>query len=186
MRLGFNLPQIGSVASPEAIARVAKAAEDAGYEGLWTTDRLLYPANPRTPYAGTPDGSLPAPYRRVIDPLDALTWAGAATKKIGLGTSVLDMPFYNPVVLGRRLTSLDVLSSGRLRIGFGQGWSADEFEAVGINSKTRATRADELVQLLHAMWKENPAEFNGRFYKLPKSPIDLRPVQRPHPPICLS
>src|SRR5439155_11764939 len=79
MRLGFNLPQIGSVASPEAIARVAKAAEDAGYEGLWTTDRLLYPANPRTPYAGTPDGSLPAPYRRVIDPLDALTWAGAAT-----------------------------------------------------------------------------------------------------------
>jgi len=183
MRLGFNLPQIGSVASPEAIARVAKAAEDAGYEGLWTTDRLLYPANPRTPYAGTPDGSLPAPYRRVIDPLDALTWAGAATKKIGLGTSVLDMPFYNPVTLGRRLTSIDVLSGGRLRVGFGQGWSEDEFEAAGIDHKTRGRRADELMQVLHAMWKDSPAEFSGKHYKLPKTHFDLRPVQQPHPPV---
>jgi len=183
MRLGFNIPHMGPAAGPEEIARVAKAAEDSGYETVWTTDRLLYPANPRTPYAGTPDGSLPDIYRRVIDPLDALTWAAATTKKIGLGTSVLDMPFYNPVVLGRRLTSIDVLSGGRLRIGFGQGWSADEFDAAGIDSKTRATRADELVQILHAMWKDNPAEFNGRFYKLPKSHIDLRPVQRPHPPI---
>jgi alkanesulfonate monooxygenase SsuD/methylene tetrahydromethanopterin reductase-like flavin-dependent oxidoreductase (luciferase family) len=70
-----------------------------------------------------------------------------------------------------------------LRVGFGQGWSADEFEAVGIDSKTRGRRADELVQVLHAMWKDNPAEFKGKYYTLPKSHIDLRPVQKPHPPI---
>jgi len=94
MRLGFNLPHMGPEAGPEAINHVATAAEAAGYETLWTTDRLLYPATPRTPYAGTPDGILPDVYRRVIDPLDALTWAAAATKKIGLGTSILNMPFY--------------------------------------------------------------------------------------------
>jgi len=96
---------------------------------------------------------------------------------------VINMPFYNPVTLGRRLTSIDVLSNGRLRVGFGQGWSADEFEAVGIESKSRARRADELLQVLHAMWKDNPAEFKGKYYTLPKSHIDLRPVQKPHPPI---
>ncbi len=183
MRLGFNLPHMGPAAGPEEITRVAKAAEAAGYEGLWTTDRLLYPVNPRTPYAGMPDDTLPAPYRRVIDPLDALTWAAAATKKIGLGTSVLDMPFYNPVTLGRRLTSFDVLSGGRLRVGLGQGWSEDEFEATGIDHKTRGRRANELMQVLHAMWKDNPAEFSGKFYTLPKSHFDLRPVQQPHPPV---
>jgi probable F420-dependent oxidoreductase len=183
MRLGINIPHMGPEAGPEAITRVATAAEAAGYETLWATDRLLAPANPRTPYAGTADGSLPDVYRRVIDPLDALTFAAAATTKIGLGTSVLNMPFYNPVTLGRRLTSIDVLSAGRLRVGFGQGWSIDEFEAVGIESKSRGRRADELIQVLHAMWKDNPAEFKGRYYTLPKSIIDLRPVQKPHPPI---
>jgi probable F420-dependent oxidoreductase len=183
MRLGINIPHMGPEAGPEAITRVATAAEAAGYETLWTTDRLLYPVNARTPYAGSADGSLPDTYRRVIDPLDSLTFAAAVTKKIGLGTSVLNMPFYNPVTLGRRLTSIDVLSGGRLRVGFGQGWSADEFEAVGIESKSRARRADELMQVLHAMWKDNPAEFKGKYYTLPKSIIDLRPVQKPHPPI---
>jgi probable F420-dependent oxidoreductase len=174
---------MGAAAGPEAITKVATAAEAAGYDTVWTTDRLLYPVNARTPYVGTPDGSLPDVYRRVIDPLDALTFAAAVTKKIGLGTSVINMPFYNPVTLTRRLTSIDVLSGGRLRVGFGQGWSADEFEAVGIDPRTRGARADELQQVLHAMWKDNPAEFKGKHFTLPKSYIDLRPVQKPHPPI---
>ena len=183
MRLGINIPQMGPAAGPEAITRVAQAAEAAGYDTIWTTDRLLFPVNPKTPYAGTPDGSLPDVYRKVLDPLDALTFAAAVTKKVGLGTSILNIPFYNPVVLGRRLTSIDVLSAGRLRVGFGQGWSADEFEAAGAEPKQRGARANEFMQVLHAMWKDNPAEFSGKHFTLPKSHIDLRPVQRPHPPI---
>jgi len=183
MRLGIHIPHMGAEASPETITRVATAAESAGYETLWTSERLLFPVNPRTPYAGSPDGRLPEVCRRVIDPLDALTFAAASTKRIGLGTSVLVMPFYNPVTLGRRLTSIDVLSGGRLRVGFGQGWSVDEFEAAGIDPKTRGRRADEFMQVLHAMWNDNPAEFKGKYYTLPKSYIDLRPVQKPHPPI---
>ena len=183
MRLGIHIPHMGPQAGPEAITRVATAAETAGYETLWTSERLLFPVNPRTPYGGSRDGSLPDVCRRVIDPLDALTFAAASTKTMGLGTSVLVMPFYNPVVLGRRLTSIDVLSGGRLRVGLGQGWSIDEFEAAGIDPKTRGRRADEFMQVLHAMWKDNPAEFKGKYYTLPKSHFDLRPVQQPHPPI---
>lgn len=183
MRLGIHLPHMGPEAGPEAISRVATAAEAAGYETLWTSERILFPVNPRSPYGGSRDGKLPDVCRRVIDPLDALTFAAASTKKIDLGTSVLVMPFYNPVTLGRRLTSIDVLSRGRLRVGLGQGWSVDEFEAAGIDPKTRARRADELLQVLHAMWRDNPAEFKGKYHTLPKSYFDLRPVQQPHPPI---
>ena len=77
------------------------------------------------------DGSLPENYKRVLDPLETLTFAGALTRKIALGTSVLNLPWYNPVLLARRLTSLDVLSGGRLRVGFGMGWSPDEYAAAG-------------------------------------------------------
>jgi len=82
-------------------------------------ERLLYPLKLPGPYPGTPDGHLPEIYKQVLDPLDALTYVAAQTKKIKLGTSVLDMPYHNPVVLARRLTTLDVLSNRTAVRGFG-------------------------------------------------------------------
>ena len=99
---------------------------------------------------------------------------------------MLDTPFYNPVVLGRQLTSLDVLSGGRLTVGLGLGWSDDEFEAAGTTHHKRGAKADEFLGVLYAMWKDNPAAFAGRFYTLPKSFIDLKPAQKPHPPVYLA
>jgi probable F420-dependent oxidoreductase len=186
MRLGFNIPNLGPAASPEGIAKVAKRAEDLGYDTVWVTERLLWPVNPQTPYAGTPDGSLPEEYKIQLDPLDSLTYAAAQTSRIGLGTSVLDMPYYNPVMLARRLTTLDVLSGGRLRVGLGQGWSQDEFDAAGASMKTRSRRADEFLQVLHAVWKTDPSEFEGKHFGLPKSIIQPKPVQKPHPPVYLA
>ena len=110
MRLGFNIPNLGPAAGPENIVKVAQRAESLGYDTVWVTERLLWPINPQTPYAGTPDGSLPEEYKLQLDPLDALTYAAAHTSRIGLGTSVLDMPYYNPVMLARSLTTLDVLA----------------------------------------------------------------------------
>src|SRR5690242_19259160 len=121
MRIGFALPNLGRMATADAVRQVAQRAEQLGYDSLWTVDRLLCPVKPRTPYPATPDGSLPEFYKRVLDPLDALTYAAAVTSRVALGTSVLDIPFYNPVVLARRLTSIDCLSNGRLRVGFGLG-----------------------------------------------------------------
>jgi probable F420-dependent oxidoreductase len=186
MRLGFALPNIGPVATAEAVSKVAQRAEALGFDSLWTIERLLYPVKPQTPYPATPDGSLPEPYRHVLDPLEALTFAAAQTKNISLGTSVLDIPYYNPVMLARRLTTLDFLSNGRLQVGLGLGWSKDEMDAVGADMKQRGAMADEFLQVLKAVWTTNPVEFHGKFYQVPKSYIDPKPVQRPHPPIYLA
>src|SRR5262249_49694386 len=131
MRLGFALPQIGPVAGPDALVTVAQRAEALGFDSLWTLDRMLYPVNPRTPYPATRDVVLPGLSNRVLDPPEPPRSAAAHTRRVALGTSVLNLPWYPPVLLARRLTTLDVLSGGRLRVGFGMGWSLDEYEAAG-------------------------------------------------------
>ena len=186
MRIGFALPNIGPVATPEAVVAVAERAEQLGYDSLWTIERLLYPVKPHEPYPATPDGSLPEGYKHALDPLETLTFAAARTKKIALGTSVLDIPYYNPVMLARRLTTLDYLSKGRLRVGFGLGWSTDEMQASGAEFSQRGARADEFLQVLKAIWTNNPVEFQGKFYHLPKSYIGPKPAHKPHPPIYMA
>jgi probable F420-dependent oxidoreductase len=173
LRLGFNLPQIGPAAGPEAIVRVAAAAEDIGFATLWVADRLL-------------SGALPEVFHDVIDPVGTLTFAAARTTQVRLGTSILNLPWYNPALLARQLTALDVLSNGRLRVGFGVGWMEDEFEAVGISMGDRGKRADEALQVLKAIWTTDPVEFEGTYYTIPKSVIRPKPVQEPHPPIYLA
>lgn len=186
VRTGFVLPQVGSSANPHSIVRVAQRAEALGYDSVWVTERLLYPVKPQTPYGATPDGSLPEAYKIVFDPLETLTFVAAQTKRIALGTSVLDMPFYNPVMLARRLTTLDIFSAGRLRVGLGQGWSKDEYDAVGISPNGLGKRADEFIQVLKAIWTTDPVEFHGHYFQIPKSIIQPKPVQKPHPPLYLA
>src|SRR5262249_17623837 len=148
MRIGFALPQNGPEAGPDALSAVAHRAEQLGYDSLWVLDRLLFPVNPQVPYPAGGDGSLPELYKKVFDPIETLTFVAALTKRAGLGTSVLNLPWYNPVLLARRLTTLDILSGGRLRLGFGLGWSPDEYEAAGVPFKERGRRADEALTAL--------------------------------------
>src|SRR5262245_16284907 len=96
MRAGFSIPNGGEIATVDAVVKVAKRAEELDYHTLWTFERLLYAVNPQNPYPGTPDGAWPIPFRRMLDPLDTLTFVAGQTKKIFLGTSVLDIPYYNP------------------------------------------------------------------------------------------
>ena len=185
MRFGFALPQVGSAAGPEGLVMVAKRAEDLGFDSLWVLDRILWPINPRAPYP-IGDGSLSAKYKSVLDPLETLTFAAAHTGRIALGTGVLNLPWYNPVLLARRLTTLDILSAGRLRIGFGIGWSPDEYEAAGVTWEERGKRADESIKVLKKIWTTDPVEFQGKYYRIPKSVIGPKPVQKPHPPIYMA
>ena len=164
---------------------VAKRAEDLGFDSLWVLNRILWPVNPRAPYP-VGDGSLPVKYKSVLDPLKTLTFTAALTRRIALGTSVLNLPWYSPVLLARRLTTLDVLSTGRLRVGFGIGWSPDEYEAAGATWEERGKRADELIQALKKIWTTDPVEFQGKYYRIPKSVIGPKPVQKPHPPIYMA
>lgn len=179
MKLGINLPQFGAYASPENIANVAQQAERLGCDAVWVQERLLRPTNPRQPYGAMMPW--PEAYRVVYDPIETLTYAGAMTKRIRLGTSVLDALFHSPVVLGRRLATLDRLSGGRLIAGLGQGWSVDEFETVNVPPKRKGAGFEEFVGALKAVWGPDPVRFSGRFYRIPESEIGPKPVQQPHP-----
>src|SRR5215831_18586224 len=185
MRLGFALPQIGAVAGPEAVVAVAQRAEALGYDSLWVLDRLLWPVNPQARYP-LGDGSLPEQYKRALDPVETLTFAAALTRKIALGTSVVNLPWYNPVLLARRLTSLDVLSCGRLRVGLGIGWSPDEYEAAGTEWKTRGKRAEEYVSAIKKIWSSDTVEVQGSDFAVTKSTFGLKPIQKPYPPIYMA
>jgi probable F420-dependent oxidoreductase len=122
----------------------------------------------------------------VLDPLETLTFAAAHTRRVALGTSVLNIPWYNPVLLARQLTTLDVLSDGRLRVGFGIGWSPDEYDAAGVTWEERGKRADELIKAIKKIWTTDPVDFQGKYYRIPKSVIGPKPVQKPHPPIYMA
>jgi probable F420-dependent oxidoreductase len=185
MRLGFGLPVAGGWATPENMVAVAREAESLGYQSLWTVQRILYPRAPRNEYAGSPGGPWPAYFESVADGLVALGYVAAATSRIRLGTAVVNLPYYSPVLLAKQLATLDVVSGGRLTVGAGLGWSEDEYAAAGVPFRRRGRRMDECLRCLKLVWTEELVEFRGEFYAIPASRIDPKPVQRPHPPVLV-
>lgn len=185
MKFGITLPQLGNQATRENLIRYAKMSEESGFDSVWVLERLLWPVNPQSPYPATPDGSLPSAYQSVLDPLDTLSFVAANTDKISLGTSVIDALFHNPVVLGKRFATLDILSGGRAICGLGIGWSKDEYQASNIPFKNRGKREDEFIQILKRIWTEDVVEFKGEYYTIPPSKIGPKPVQKPHIPIFI-
>lgn len=175
MPLGFGLPVSGAWATPAAMKRVARAAEDAGYTSLWTFQRLLHPA----------DKDWGPMYRSVHDPIVALAHVAGATERIRLGVAVVNMPYYSPIVLAKQLTTLDAVSDGRLDVGLGSGWAPEEFVAAGVSMERRGRRADEFLRCLAAIWDDEPVAFEGEFYRVPRAAVHPRPVQQPHPPLLL-
>ena len=162
--VGVHLPQYGRVASPEAITRAARHAEELGFRDVWVSDHTVHPAAQ----------SYPSPY--LYDPLVTLTWAAAVTERVRLGTSVLVVPSHEPVGLANRLASIDNLSGGRLVVGAGVGWSEAEYVAVGRDFRTRGRRLDEALELLRAAWSEDPVTFHGEFTDLDEIRVLPKPA----------
>lgn len=175
MKFGVGLPMTGAWATPEAMLSVATTAETSGYASLWTYQRLLHPV----------DEDWGSPYHSVLDPVVALSYVAAATTTVRLGLAILNMPYYSPIVLSKALTTLDRLSSGRLDVGLGLGWAPPEFEAAGAPYERRGARGEEFIQCLQTIWTEPVVEFDGEFYRVPRSRVDPKPVQKPTPPILL-
>ena len=173
--LGFGLPVAGPWATPATLRHVAGRAEELGYASLWTFQRTLVPEG----------ADLEPAHRSVLDPVVALAHAAACTSRIGLGTATVCAPFTPPAVLAKALTSLDVLSDGRLTVGLGTGWLPEEFTAAGVPFARRGARFEEYLRCLHALWTDDPVEFDGEFYAVPRSHVGPRPVQRPHPPVLV-
>jgi alkanesulfonate monooxygenase SsuD/methylene tetrahydromethanopterin reductase-like flavin-dependent oxidoreductase (luciferase family) len=166
MRVGIALPNLGPQARRDNILQTATQAEKEGLDSVWTITRILWPLKPQTPYGLTPDGSLPTEYQNVLDPLDVLTFAAANTSKILLGTGVIDMFFYTPIMLAKRYATLDVLSQGRAIAGLGLGWSKDEYQASNIPYANRGEKADEFLQVMKKIWSDDVVEFKGKYYNV--------------------
>lgn len=183
MDVSLSLPQLAHLGTPEDVAVVATGAERLGFTTGWVLDRLLAPVTPRSPYPAAPDGVLPEVYSSCLDPLATLAFAAAHTSTLGLGTSVLNLPWYRPLDLARRLATLDVLSGGRLRLGFGVGWSEDEYTGLGVPFRERGRLADEALDALLALWGDDPVDFRGTGFDIAASRHGPKPAQRPHPPL---
>lgn len=147
MRFGIHLPQSGPAASAAAIRAVAKQAEDLGFADVWVSDHVALPQN--APYP-------PSSY--ILEPLVALTWAAAATERIGLGTTVLVLPLRPPVLLAKMLGSLDLMSQGRLIVGAASGWLQQEFDALGVPFEERGVRTDETIDIMRRCWTQDPID----------------------------
>ena len=184
MDLGISLPTSSPFASPEAIIRIAQEAERLGYAAVWTYERLLY-ALGDIPQPGGPPRPLPEFYRSTYEPIETLSYVAARTERIKLGTSVIDAPFHVPVVLARRFATLDRLSGGRVIAGLGQGWMEQEFITANVSPKRRGAGVEELIMAMRAAWGPDPVSFNGRFYRIPLSEINPKPVQEGGIPILL-
>ena len=177
LKIGFSLPHMGSIATAENIAFAARYAESEGFDSLWVIDRILWPAEPQTPYPPSPDGSWPEIYQNVIDPISTLTYVSGLTQKIKLATGIVDMLYQNPLLLANRFAALDNLSKGRLLLGLGIGHSKDEYDAVGVPFEKRGERADEFLQVLNKIWYDDTVEHKGKYYTIPKSVIGPKPYQ---------
>jgi probable F420-dependent oxidoreductase len=164
VQVGIHLPQFGRAASPDAITRAARAAESLGFADVWVSDHIAIPASQ----------DYPSPY--LYDPLLSLTWAAAATERVGLGTSVLVVPQHNALQLANSLASLDALSGGRLTVGVGVGWSAAEFAALGQSFGDRGRRFDEMIDVLRACWGPDPVTFDGEFVHLDAMKVQPKPA----------
>ena len=134
----------------------------------------------------TEERPLPPGFGQFLDPLATLTTAATATSTARLGSSTVNATFYHPLLLGRTLTTLDLLSQGRLDAGFGIGWMRTEYEALGIPWPGRGARLDETLDVLRAMWTTNPFEHHGAVWDIPPSTLDLKPVQPGGPPVLLA
>lgn len=186
MKFGLMFANTGAFAEPDAASALARAAEEAGFESLWTVEHVVVPAGYESQYPYSRDGRMPGGEDVPIpDPLIWLTWVAAATNTINLATGILILPQRNPVVLAKETATLDRLSGGRLLLGVGVGWLEEEFTALGIPFDDRGQRTDEYVAALRALWSEPEASFAGNFVSFERAKSYPKPTRAGGVPIIV-
>jgi probable F420-dependent oxidoreductase len=188
MEFAVVLPSFGPPARDPAVQSnlrdVAEAADELGYHVVFAAEHLIYPQEIRTPYPY--GGRFPfAVTDPVLDVPTTLAWAAAVTKHVRLGASVMVLPYHEPVALAKALTTIDVLSGGRLMVGVASGWLREEFDLLGVPFHERGARTDEYLAVLRALWTEERVTFRGRFVRLEEAAFFPKPIQKPHPPIWI-
>lgn len=189
MRVGTGLPNVGLPRlTARQVSAYAQECEQSGFDSLWGGDRLFVPLQVSTPYPGGAEqwDAIAEEAASNMDPFTVAAAAMAGTDRIRFSWSTLNAPTYQPVHLARAITSLDVLSEGRLDCGFGMGWMKDEFDTVGASWAQRGELLDDILSFLQVWWTADPITYQSPFISLPASYPALRPVQEGGPAIYLA
>src|SRR5207247_1524120 len=173
MRFGLFGLNFGPCADPELAIRVAVAAEEAGFDSVWTGEHVAMPVR---------DNPVPTPAETpILDSLIALANVAAHTRRLRLGTGILVLPHHNPVLLAKALTTLDLVSGGRLIAGFGGGYVEAEFRALGVSFKDRGAITDEYLEAIRVLWTEELPRFQGRHAAFDGIRFEPKPRQPARP-----
>jgi len=178
VKLGLYGINLGACVDPAVAAAVAKAAEGAGFDSLWTAEHVVLP-DPQTPESPIP-ASTP-----LLDPAVALAHVAAHTKTIRLASGIIILPQRNPAVLAKEMASLDVISGGRAILGVGAGYIPAEFAALGADFASRGERTEEYIEAIRALWTQEKPHFEGATITFRDIDAHPRPVQKPHLPIVI-
>lgn len=179
MKFGLLPPyRAGAVAEPKWITRFAQHAEACGFDSLYVAEHMVVIAGYTSEYPYAPDGRMTLPdHADIPDPLDLLAFIAGSTTTLGLGTGLLVLPEHHPVQLAKRLATIDRLSGGRLTIGVGVGWMKEELEALDVDPTTRGAKTDESIEAMRALWRDDEATFEGRFFSFTRACSFPKPVQ---------
>src|SRR5213080_2337499 len=171
MKLSVEFPSVSYREGQEAVARLARAIEQIGYDHIDMFDHVVM---------GFPiEGRAPGPYPAgmpILEALMTLSYIAAVTSRVTLGTEVLVLPQREPTLVAKQVSTLDTLSGGRMRLGIGVGWQESEYEALGESFHDRGARMDEAIALLRAYWTDAHVNYAGQHYRAnemamePKSP----------------
>jgi probable F420-dependent oxidoreductase len=188
LSFGLDVGIYGKLATQEHILELAALEEGSGFESIWVADHVIFPAVFTSRYPYNASGKFPRDMSTepLLEPIATMGVLVGATKRVRIGTSVLVMPYRNPVLLGRMLVTLDQLSGGRMILGAGVGWLAEEFSALDARDfAARGKVTDECLEIVRRLCVGGETSFDGTHYKL--DPVISSPgsVQRPHIPILI-
>jgi probable F420-dependent oxidoreductase len=178
-RVGVTLPTFGPYAGPDAVRTIAQAADRLGLHSVATTERVLLPASDGW------DNAYGLPESDVWEPIEVLTWAAAHTERVRLATGIVNALFQPPIMLARRLATLDRLSGGRLDVGLGQGWLPEEFVATGTSPGRRGRGFEEHLAVMRACWGPDPVEHHGEDHVVPTATVGPKPVRGADLPVVI-
>ena len=188
LSFGLDVGVYGPQATRPHILGLASLAEDAGFDSVWVADHVIFPAifTSRYPYNETGRFPVNMSQEPLLEPLATMGVLVGATKRVRIGAAVLVMPYRNPVLLGRMLVTLDVLSGGRMLLGAGVGWLAEEFAALDARDfAARGKVTDEGLEIVRRLCQGGEVSFQGTHYQLDKVISSPGSVQRPHIPILI-
>ncbi len=186
MKFGLRYCNTGDYVDAGLAVELALAAEEAGFESLWTVEHTVVPAGYGSTYPYAQGGRMAGGQDNIPlpDPLIWMAYVAAATKRIKLATGIMILPQHNPVVVAKQVATLDHLSGGRILLGIGVGWLKEEFAALGAIFEERGPRTDEYIQVMRELWGSEKPTFNGRFVQFKDAYCRPQPVHR-HVPIIV-